>query len=324
MLLNFFKRNFELSFIFLFLTGIVCWSYFFIHPISLPLPSGFAPLYEYTYRLLANSPILISIISLCLVLIEGITINLALIRQNILNSKSWIPAFIFVLFHFLLMHYSDGFTFLYCYLFIILAFAQLLGIYNNDAHYENVFWIGLFIGLASLIYFPSIIFLIFAYFSLINFSFYKIRKWLVLTLGAFIPYLYLFTFYFWNNSLFQFINIKQYLGGFSLPHFSSIQLTSIIPVAVFCILFAIGFIFANQKRQEKSIIFRRKTNLFLIYLFFCVALLFENKISGVFFTSIPFTGIFSLFLLENKRKAWAESILWIFIILVFVKIFVIK
>ncbi len=159
------------------------------------------PLYDGIDSFLRNSPRSSVIFGFLLTIGEAFLLNYIIYQHHILTKKSWLPALIFVV----LASCTPGLLWLtaplMAGLFLLVALHLLLGIYRTDKAFGQVFNIGVLIGIAGLIYLPSIIFLLFAIVSIILLRPFIWREWIIIILGSTVAPIYAGVYYFWHDKL---------------------------------------------------------------------------------------------------------------------------
>lgn len=322
MFIRFFKSNNASALIFLPLIAIAIWVFGFIHPTALPVKNAM-PLYELIAGNFVNIPWLSCLIGLLLVIGEALLINFIVNENEVLSKQNYLPALFYIVF----MSNNDAMLtlhpLLFGNLFLLFAIQKLLSSYRKDKAFSEAFDAGLLISTASLFYFPFAVFLPLLGIGLIILRPFNWREWFISFLGALIPYLFVCTFYFLYNQLYnlfydkmfyQFIREKPSLDFPKSFYF-------MLGLGWLLILFSIGKIVLGvgigSQRTKKSIIF-------LVWFFFLSALsmLVAPEISTKYFSAmaIPAAIFCANYFTNIKKEWWAEFLFLLMLCSLFVNL----
>ena len=315
MFIRFFKSNNASALLFLPLIAIVIWVFGFIHPIVLPVKHTM-PLYELIAGSLTNIPWLSCLIGLLLVIGEAFLLNFIVNENEVLAKQTYLPALFYIVFMsnnnaMLTLH-----PLLFGNLFLLLAMQKLLSSYRKDSAFSQAFDAGLLISIATLFYFPFVVFLPLLGIGLIILRPFNWREWVISFIGALIPYLFVITFYFFYDKLdylfldkmfYQFIREKPSLDLSKSFYF-------MMGVGWLLILFSLGKILLGvgigSQRTKKSIIF-------LVWFFFlsAISILIAPEISTKYFSALAIpTAVFCANYFSNIKKDWWAEFLFLLLI----------
>jgi uncharacterized protein DUF6427 len=312
MFIRFFKSNNASALVFLPLIAVVIWAFGFFSPVVLPVKHSM-PLYELIAGNFIHLPWLGALIGLILVTGEAFILNYIVNENEVLTKQTYLPALFYVLFMsnnkaMLTLH-----PLIFGNLFILFAIHKLLSSYRKDKAFSQAFDAGLLVSIATLFYFPFIVFLPLLGVGLIILRPFNWREWMISFFGAMIPYIFVITFYFWNEKLdYLFFDkmfyqtAKEKLHPEQSPGFYFMISTGwlIILFSLFKILGGVGI---GSQRTKKSIIF-------LIWFFFFSALsiFLAPEVSTIYFSilAIP-TAVFCGNYFANIKKEWWAEFLFI-------------
>ena len=156
MLIGFIKHNRSVSIIVLPLVLVIVWMRGFIHPV-IPFTDHAAPLYNLIISVLEPVPYLSLIFSFILIFFETLLINYVIEKNEIIETKTYLPALVYILLMSLQSEMLSLNPILVANLFMIFALHKLMQTYRKETAYASVFDAGTFVALASLFYFPSVI-----------------------------------------------------------------------------------------------------------------------------------------------------------------------
>ena len=200
MFIRFLKSNSASALVFLPLFAIAIWGFGFISPAIVSVKHTM-PLYELCTRALQSTPSLGTIIAFLLIIGEAFLLNYIVNENEVLSKQSYLPALFYVLF---ISNNNDMLLLsppLFANLFILFAINKLLTSYRKDNAFSQAFDAGMLISVATLFYFPYIVFLPLLGVGLIIMRPFNWREWLISFFGAVIPYIFVLTYYFWKDQL---------------------------------------------------------------------------------------------------------------------------
>ena len=186
----------------------------------------------------------------------------------------------------------------------------MLSIYKSDHSLPVTFDIGFLIAVACLFYFPSIVFLLVFYASLVILRPFVWREWVISLLGFLLPFFFCWLYYFWKGATDEIINTmasnlhKAETGsGFSWTG------TNLIFPAVAGFVSVLGFI-SLMGNFYKSVI--RTRNFQQVLFIMLLAMLLPVLISRSYFAEmsllicIPLSIAVSNYFAEAKRILFLE------------------
>lgn len=322
MFIRFFKSNNASALLFLPIIAIVIWVFGFIHPNVLPVRHAM-PLYELIAGNFVSIPWLSCLTGLLLVVGEAFLINFIVNENEVLTKQTYLPALFYVIF----MSNNDAMLCLHPLLlgnlFLLFAIQRLLSSYRKDKAFSNAFDAGLLISIATLFYFPFVVFLPLLGIGLVILRPFNGREWFISFLGAAIPYAFVIAAYFLYDKLdYLFYDKMFYPLMKEKPNMDlSKSFYFMIGVGWLIILFSLGKILMGvgigSQRTKKSIIL-------LIWFFFlsAVSISLAPEFSTKYFSALAIpTAIFCANYFSNiKKEWWGEFLFLILIISLFVNL----
>lgn len=319
MLISYFRNKLILQFILLFLLCIGLWTHNLVQPVTMPVSQNFAPFYNFIAGLLSDLPLLQVIIAGIFVFFQAIWLNEIFISNNLIQRNILLPALIYVV----LMSSAPAISVLHPVLianFIIIAVInQMLSIYNSKEPYLKVLQSAILISIASWIYFPFALFIVFLWLLFVVYQLYTWREWLISVIGFLLPYLYLAAYYFITDRLTEVAN-TIYLQFALLPRLN-LPINEYVYIVWFfiAVLAALSIFRLFPGLFEGRLELRKKTRALLM--FFLVAL-GSAVYSGGFFPyhltllAIPFSVFFANYFLSVKKTLFIEILFLVFLLYV--------
>ncbi|HXC05666.1 MAG TPA: hypothetical protein VNZ86_12980 [Bacteroidia bacterium] len=140
-------------------------------------------------------------LSLACTIGSAFLLNYIVNQHSLLAKKTYLPAMLYLLYNactgdFLRLHPGSITN-----LFIIATCHQLFNTYRKDSARAEVFNAGLLIGLASIIYLPSLVLFLFVWITLIIYRPFIWQEYVLSLLGFLMPWMFFLVYYFWNDQL---------------------------------------------------------------------------------------------------------------------------
>lgn len=255
------------------------------------------------------------ILSLLLVFLQAALLTNGLAKNKVFKERTMLPALFYVLFSSLFFDFYTLSPVLLGSTFIIYAFNRICLQTKVATTEERFFYIGLFTGIASLFYFPFIVFLIFSLFSLGFYTNTSLKQQMVLVLAFLFPHIMILIYYFWTDNLGNYFTYALFNSFYATTaHF--IDIPAFIKIAVVPLLLLLAGaanIISNGRyvHYQYNII---KISGFWV-LIGIVAMSLERSFSAhVLYLFVSPLAIFTthLFLNQSKKKIASEVAFWAF------------
>jgi hypothetical protein len=157
--------------------------------------------------------------------------------------------------------------------FIIWAFAKLFQLYNNEYANTKIYNIGLLLGIASLFYFPSLLFIACIIIGLLILRSFLVNEIFLLLIGATTPYYFYAVYLFLVDGL----TINKLIP---LIHVQAPPLTTSLwivgGILFLTIPFLIGGYYIQTQLRKMLIQARKNWSVVLLYLFIAFFIAFVN------------------------------------------------
>jgi hypothetical protein len=308
----------------LLILGMLLWigSFLKYETIGLVEVESINPGFILLLSLIGNSALVTKIFAFLMVLVGSLLFNFILTKYDLVPKNILIPAMVYMV----LMSYSPDLLCLHQVsisgFLIVIVLYFIFQVYTEEEAFPQVFNSGLMIGVASMFYFPSIYFLIFIWITFIIFSLYKWREWLIVLIGFLVPYIFLFTFYFWVDQLEE--NLSAYENYFSNLRFFDFSFTySYLGYFIIAnvIIFSLLSLFNLSTEIGEKTINIRKHYWTVFWLFFTA--LITYTISGFYnqahqiFILVPVSVFISYTLSYSRKVIWTEIIFGLLVLMIF-------
>jgi Family of unknown function (DUF6427) len=205
-----------------------------------------------------------------------------------------------------------------------LSLNKILTSFRKNNAFSNAFDAGLLLSIASLFYFPSILLFPLIGIGLIIFRTFNWREWIISAIGICVPYVFILSYYFWNNQLSVFWNsCSSYFVLHDKPSFDYtfsfyfMAITGLI-VALFSLSKILNNIRSGSQKTKKNLIFINWLFLFSI-ISFCIA---PSLISPYFAAlAIPLSIYTANYFLSMKKEWLGELLFLLFLITILINDF---
>ena len=322
MFIRFFKSNNASSFVFLPFIALAIWVFAFIAPSVLPVKHTM-PLYELIAGVFTRIPRLNTFIAFILLMGEAFLLNYIVTKNEVLTKQSYLPALFYILF----MSNNNAMLTLYpplfSNLFLLFAFNKLLSSYRKDIAFSQAFDAGLLVSIATLFYFPVVVFLPLLGIGFILLRPFNWREWVISFIGVIIPYLFVITFYFWNDTLDYlwydkiFFSVLHEKPNLDFPKSFYFMLGIGWLIVLFSFGKILGSLNSGAQRSKKGVVL-----LIWFFIFSGLSVVIAPEISTKYFVpmAIPTSVFCANFFLNIKKQWWAELLFLLLLASVFVNL----
>lgn len=279
-------------------------------------PPAFAWLAELADTLFGRSLAARHVVALILVFFSASYFSILLINNKAYNENTYLPALIFAILCCCSFDFFQLSPQLVASIMLLFALNNLFKeIEFRVQRDETAFNLGLLIGIASLLVFSYVIFLLGTVVILLVFTRISLRKMLLLIVGFLLPHGMLLTFYWYGDHHASFINYF-YVANITLSNASLISAKSLwVLGAVPLVYFVFSLVMLNREARFT----KYQSQLLQVMLLWMIVALVEivftrQRAPHSFITLIPsLTYFISHCLLLIRRKRIAETMLWLFV-----------
>lgn len=298
---------------------MVMWVFILPKPEIINTENAF-PLFLYVFQLIKNSRIALVVISLFSIVLQAFFLTHVINKQGVLRDTSHLPALLYVV---LMSCFPEQLSFnppLFANFFIIVFLNSIFNFYRSDTAVFEVFNAGMFIGIASLFYWPCLFLFPLTMAALFVLRPFNIREWVVSFIGIGLPFLFLGGILFWLDLL-SINSIKSLLEPLYKVQFSTAYNgTYIILTAILALLLIASLWRFSRDLNNFSKLRARKFLAIIVWFFLFAALSYliasKNSMIGLSFLAIPLSVIISNYFLSLKNQLFAEIIFLLLLVAV--------
>lgn len=247
-MLGLFRKNLFINIAMLFLFTVVLRGVLFVQGSATDMPWQQESFFDF-YQVFPNKAFQIGL-SIVLIFIQALLISRYVIEHRLSRALSLVPGAVFVLYVALVLEPESMSMVLFANLFFILGIGNLYRIYKKHKPIGTIFNAGFFLGVATLIYFPYIVFFVTSILGLFSLRAVNLKELIQLTTGFLAAFLLVGIYFFYQNNLNALSDIVSY--NFYLPSFDfSKPLVYLkLGVLIFCVLSIL--LYQNSLRKKKK------------------------------------------------------------------------
>lgn len=277
-MLKFFKHSYIAQLVAIVLLVAALWIPVFVSDTPDPVVgSPTTPLYNVLATLFGFSSLAITILTFVVFVVSVFFFNSMMTVNQLVTRNSSIAALVFVLCLCCTPLQNEYYPFLLACPFIMMAMQIIYLVYQIEKPETYLMNAGLFISLASMLYFPSIVLIIWVLLSLLVMEIKKFRYFLIPILGFLLPYFILLAYFYFTRSLVE--NVDAYLLAFNGLGFEKLAMktSETIVLAVFFVLLVMSFLIIKSRDADNSLSTRKKICVTMLLLVFGFLTLFMQK-----------------------------------------------
>lgn len=319
MLVRIYKTGYIFHAISIIIFAILIWLPSILSQPDLVVESSIPPLYILYFFIIGTGSFVNLIISLLLVIVSGLIINQIIIANEISGKTTMLGMFFFVLLNISMVSNVVMNPFLWVSFFLLLMLKELFKLPKTETTIPIIFNASIYLGLASLFYYPSLVIILVIWVSLMTFRINNWREYVIVPIGVLLPLFFTFTWYYYNDNQELFFSTIRSSFYFDF---------TILRLAVFDLVIVIllmGLIIPSVVKlagsmMDKSIVLRQKlaVTIWLYVVSFIIILLFEKHTNTGLLLSIPTTIILTKYSLGIKRLKWLDLYISLIFILIVV------
>lgn len=320
-MLSFFRRNLFINYFFLLLFAIVLQLAFFFNwtsedlAISLPINTSFLPA-------IFNDHVFQSVLAITLIALQGVTISRYVISNRFSRALSVIPGACFILYASFVMEDLSFHPALLANLFFILAVGNLYRTYKKFHPVTNIFNAGLFLSIASLIYYPYFLFFIILVLGLVSLRNTNLLDLSQLLIG-FICGIFLVGVILYANGHLDLLG-QMILSNFSVPRIDFSDHSALIkPAVILLIIIVLIFNQGSIIRKKNFDVIRKLELNYWILLIGLISVFFNEVLEEIHLMviSFPVSVLAGLILEKKERSITKEFIFLLALIFYFILVF---
>jgi len=268
---------------------------------------------------ISSLPVIIQVfISIILVSVGALYLNYVTTKHDVIFQHSYLPALMYVVLMSFHREVTQFHPLLVSNILIIRALDKTFSLFKNDSPVSPIFDASFLLAVATLLYFPAILFFFLLLYSIYNLRSFNFREMMIAVVGFTLPFFFLAVYGFWTDTLVS--STHKFFARFT---FHKIQeelhdLKSAIWIAVYIVLLVLLSLVRLRSNFYRNTIKTRSTQeiLFVFFILALAGLFFLPAIALYHFTqlAIPFSVFIAYYFISAKKRLWIyEGALWILI-----------
>ena len=319
-MLKFFKHSYIAQLIVIVLLVVVLWVPVFISHVSeIAIGTPATPLYNLIASIFGYSSLAMTIFAFFVFGASVFFFNSMLTANQLVTRNSSIGAFVLILCMSFVPIQDEFYPFMLASPFIMMAMQTIYLIYQVEKPEAYLMNAGFFVALASMLYFPSIILIIWVLLSIVIMDIRGFRLSMIPVLGFTLPYFILFVCFYFNGSMID--NFNNYILAFSDLGLEKlgVKMADLVLLLVVLALTWSSLMVIMSNKADNSLATRKKVSVTIWLFFFGFLMLFMQK--PVMYNGLIFM-VLSMFVSMALCYVKKTKIIDIVIILIMVAVIV--
>lgn len=288
-MLKLFEKNTVFQVAFIIVATALLWMKALADPQPMVAASRFAPLYDLLCSL-HLSPFFSVCLAMLLVVLAGFFFNLMLTQTGLASQNSLLPTLLFIT---AASATTSSLSPVLLASLIAIAVVRLLMLHSTllTVSADKIFGAAALIGIASMVYLPSLTLIVAYLLIAINYRLYSWRDWMVFLLGILAPYLFLWSILLFTDGLLEsFTDIADDFNSISLS-VGAIEPLPAVANAFLLVAFAISLFIVWRHLGEKTVVWQKNATTIMLVTLAALAMLPLGQVFPVNmqFLAIPFT-----------------------------------
>jgi hypothetical protein len=256
-----------------------------------------------------NFPILYSLIAFFLLYFQAISMNKLVNQQRLLPKPNYLTGMSYLLITSIFPGWYGLHAPLIAATLLIWILAKLCMLGNDTKIKNSLFNIGMIAGICTLIYFPSIIFVLLILAALAITRTFKLPEWLTVFLGIGTPYYFLWAWLFLSGRPLNLLAPTFAMSRVVIPK----SIWSWIAISLLILLLVVGIVFIQNSMRRLLVQSRKNWTVIYIFLVLTMIIPFLNKQPALYYwmlSSIPLSAITAAAFLFPERKWFSFVVHW--------------
>lgn len=169
--------------------------------------------------------LLLQVVAVLVIVVEAVVVNFVLVRFDIVEQNTTIPALLFVTLGAIFPATASFSIPLLVLLPLLLTLNQFYRLQQPGAMHEPLLYVGMLIGLCTLFYPFSVVFLIAGVLAVMVFRTGSWREYGLIVTGFLLPPFFVFIWYFWKEAWPQYVQqlTEPYYLNIHIPEFTGLE-----------------------------------------------------------------------------------------------------
>lgn len=261
--------------------------------------------------ILGRSQLAYQVAAALISLFQILYFNYVIRVRDVFPEKTYIPGVIYAIFLSISFDLATLSPMLMATTFLLLAWGTLLAMIQRRQITNEIFEMGLYIGIATLFYLPMALFSVWAFICLLFYTGTTFRQHILGFFGSIFPLLMVVLFFYLNdgiedvnrNLLTSVFQVRQY----ALNDFSSLIITLVIP-------FAVGLVGFMRMLTNVRLVNYQSRSQQIMAIWFIVSVLtiplMQYLAPMQFVLFVPVVAYFATYYFQSFKKRWIAELLF--------------
>lgn len=315
-MIGFFRHSYFQQLIAIVLLVFVLWLPAFFSPSSAAdFLNPATPLYNVFARLLSFSPTLMKVLAVLVFIVSAFLFNSMLSVNLLVTRNSSLGSLMFTILLCFTPEQRDFYPFLLSLPLIMMTIQTMCLLYQEEKSESYLMNCGIFISIASMIYFPSVLLVIWLLLAMLTMKFKSERLYFIPVFGFLMPYAVLFAISYFTRTLTDVVEAYSYAFADFFHGMPGLQTKDVMIFAFLGVLLLLSVLLIRSGNVVNSIQTRKKYGVMMILLFLGIVMLFVQGpvfCNGLFFFVM---AIITAMALSDVKKSRIADILLLIMIL---------
>ncbi len=314
-MIGIFKQKATTNALLLFIYALVLKFPLFLHPFPPVLHTEDNYLYRFVltalHSLFGEAALPYALLSFTILFSQATLLNSICNYHKMLPRSNYLPGMCYILVTSLLPDWGHFSAPLLINSLLIWCWYRMVALYNSNRPVSAIFNIGLFLGIATLLYIPAIAFLLLLFFALLIMRPFRVQEWFIGFIGFTSPYYFLILILYFVHQL-HFSNLIPQIH-FTFPAIPN-SVWIIAAISMLVIPFIIGGIYVQNNLNKMLIHVRKSWSLLLAFLIVSVLVIIINKAGSYenwIVTAMPFAVFHSAAYYYPGNKFLVQVMHWV-------------
>ncbi|MGI8634585.1 MAG: hypothetical protein ACR2KZ_04195 [Segetibacter sp.] len=275
-----FKDRSPATIIWLFILSFIVHSHFIVDGPHVPTSQNDGLLSVFLDSYVARiNPAFITFLYHAIIIIQALRLNYLFNDHRMFSKPNFLAAMVFILLTGIFKEWSNLSSALIENILVIWLFAKAIRLYNNPNPKSLLFNIGLLIGVGIILYHPSALLILVAFFALVILRPFIITELVVLLMGVVAPYYFLASYLYLTNKLNSiFLYIPRW--GINMPH-AGVSPVFFVTVGLILVVLIVSMLYSQQESRRLLIQVRKNWVVSTVMLFVMLPIPFINIGAGL-------------------------------------------
>jgi hypothetical protein len=309
-----FKQKSPVNFLLLLVFGVLLKLPIFNHPVLPHVQEGDSTLYAWLVGFIHKNygkPMIFPVLSYVLQLIQALLLTRFINRQRMMSRSNFFPGMAYMLITSLFPEWNYFSAPLLVNTILLFGLITLFRIYNAEKAKGAIFNIGLSVGLASFIYFPSVTFIFWVLIGFLLLRPFRLHEWALCLAGVVTPF-YFYAIYLFVSNQWDWQKILPHVS-FSFPVIHASAWFA-ISIALLVLPFLAGAFFIQGNLMKMLVQVRKGWSLLLLYLLGALLVPFvsnNNNMENWVLTALPFAAFHACAYLYPVYRFFPLALFWL-------------